>query len=63
MDQDTRLLVGSLFFVVPVILLVVMFFLNRSRGGIGRNWGAVLMVILCWVVGMLLVMKKLDQFL
>lgn len=63
MESDTRLLVGTLFFIVPVVLLVVMFFINRSRGGTGRNWGAVLMVILCWVVGMLLVMKKLDQFL
>jgi hypothetical protein len=62
-EQDTRFLVGTLFFVVPIVLIAVMFWINRRRGSVGSNWGAVLFVGLCWVVGMLLVMKKLDQFL
>lgn len=61
--MDTRTLIGTLFFVIPTVLIVVMFFINRRRGGVGRNWGAVIFVILCWVVGMMLVMRKLDQFL
>jgi hypothetical protein len=61
--MDTSSLVGMLFFVVPTVLLVLWFIIKRRRGQVGSNWGAVLMVILCWVVGMMLVMRKLDQFL
>lgn len=63
METDTRFLVGVLFFIVPIVLIALMFVINRSRGGVGRNWGAALFVGLCWLVGMVLVMKKLDQFL
>lgn len=61
--METRLLLGLLFFIVPTVLLAIGFFIQRRRGRIGSNWGAVLLVILCWVVGMMLVMRKLDQFL
>ncbi|HZX77262.1 MAG TPA: hypothetical protein VFE83_08780 [Lysobacter sp.] len=61
--MDTSFLIGMLFFVVPTVLLVLWFIIKRRRGQVGSNWGAVLMVILCWVVGMMLVMRKLDQFL
>lgn len=60
---ETRMLVGILFFVVPVVLIALFFMINRSRGDVGRNWGAALFVGLCWLVGMLVVMRKLDQFL
>jgi FtsH-binding integral membrane protein len=62
-DSDTRVLIGMLFFIVPTVLLALGFWVQRRRGKIGSNWGAVLLVILCWVVGMMLVMRKLDQFL
>ncbi len=60
--METRVLLGLLFFIVPTVLLAVAFILQRRRGNVGSNWGAVLLVILCWVVGMMLVMRKLDQF-
>lgn len=60
---ETRMLVGILLFVVPVVLIALFFMINRSRGGTGRNWGAALFVGLCWLVGMMVVMRKLDQFL
>jgi len=60
---ETRFLIGMLFFIVPTVLLAIGFWVQRRRGKIGSNWGAVLLVILCWVVGMMLVMRKLDQFL
>jgi FtsH-binding integral membrane protein len=60
---ETRFLIGMLFFIVPTVLLALGFWMQRRRGRIGSNWGAVLLVILCWVVGMMLVMRKLDQFL
>jgi len=62
-ETDTRFLIGMLFFIVPTVLLAIGFWTQRRRGTIGSNWGAVLLVILCWVVGMMLVMRKLDQFL
>lgn len=61
--METRFLIGMLFFIVPTVLLAIGFWVQRRRGKIGSNWGAVLLVILCWVVGMMLVMRKLDQFL
>ncbi|MDR0183553.1 hypothetical protein [Lysobacter arvi] len=61
--MDTRFLIGMLFFIVPTVLLAIGFWVQRRRGKIGSNWGAVLLVVLCWVVGMMLVMRKLDQFL
>lgn len=61
--METRFLIGMLFFIVPTVLLAIGFWVQRKRGKIGSNWGAVLLVILCWVVGMMLVMRKLDQFL
>ena len=61
--METRFLIGMLFFIVPTVLLAIGFWLQRRRGKTGSNWGAVLLVILCWVVGMMLVMRKLDQFL
>ncbi|WP_206860020.1 hypothetical protein [Lysobacter changpingensis] len=61
--METRFLIGMLFFIVPTVLLALGFWMQRRRGRIGSNWGAVLLVILCWVVGMMLVMRKLDQFL
>jgi FtsH-binding integral membrane protein len=60
---ETRFLIGMLFFIVPTVLLAIGFWVQRRRGKTGSNWGAVLLVILCWVVGMMLVMRKLDQFL
>ena len=63
MESDTRFLIGMLFFIVSTVLLAIGFWVRRRRGRIGSNWGAVLLVILCWVVGMMLVMRKLDQFL
>ncbi|HEY0505612.1 MAG TPA: hypothetical protein VGD42_19165 [Lysobacter sp.] len=61
--METRFLIGMLFFIVPTVLLAIGFWVQRRRGNTGSNWGAVLLVILCWVVGMMLVMRKLDQFL
>ena len=61
--METRFLIGMLFFIVPTVLLAIGFWVQRKRGKVGSNWGAVLLVILCWVVGMMLVMRKLDQFL
>ena len=61
--METRFLIGMLFFIVQTVLLAIGFWLQRRRGKTGSNWGAVLLVILCWVVGMMLVMRKLDQFL
>ncbi|MDG2516902.1 MULTISPECIES: hypothetical protein [Lysobacter] len=61
--METRFLIGMLFFIVPTVLLAIGFWVQRRRGKTGSNWGAVLLVILCWVVGMMLVMRKLDQFL
>ncbi|BDU15529.1 hypothetical protein [Lysobacter auxotrophicus] len=61
--METRFLIGMLFFIVPTVLLAIGFWVQRRRGKVGSNWGAVLLVILCWVVGMMLVMRKLDQFL
>ena len=61
--METTFLIGMLFFIVPTVLLALGFWMQRRRGRIGSNWGAVLLVILCWVVGMMLVMRKLDQFL
>lgn len=61
--METRFLIGMLFFILPTVLLAIGFWVQRRRGKTGSNWGAVLLVILCWVVGMMLVMRKLDQFL
>ena len=61
--METRVLLGLLFFILPTVMLAVGFVIQRRRGKTGSNWGAVLLVILCWVVGMMLVMRKLDQFL
>ena len=61
--METRFLIGMLFFIVPTVLLAIGFWVQRRRGKVGSNWGAVLLVILCWVVGMMLVMRKLDQVL
>jgi len=60
---ETRVLLGLLFFIIPTVLLGIGFFVQRRRGKMANNWGAVVLVILCWVVGMMLVMRKLDQFL
>ncbi len=45
-------------FVFPLVVVGVLKFVLRKRGGLADGWGAALVVLMCWIVALLLIRQQ-----
>jgi hypothetical protein len=57
MSEKMWILLGVLF-VFPLLLIALLNWIFRKRGGIGKGWGGALIVTLCWVVALAVILSK-----
>lgn len=46
-------------FTLPVLVIAVLRFIYRRRGGIGTGWGGTLLISLCWLAALLSLVTRI----
>lgn len=46
-------------FALPVVVIGVLRFAYRKRGGIGTGWGGTLLISLCWLAALLSLLMRI----
>ena len=47
--------------VAPIVVVGILRFFLRKRGGLGSGWGGALFVTLCWVVALLAILAQVHS--
>ncbi|MCD9033243.1 hypothetical protein LDO32_16075 [Luteimonas sp. Y-2-2-4F] len=60
--NDITWILVALLVVVPVLIVAVLRFAFRHRGGIGTGIGGAIFVTLCWVAALAIILYRVGVF-
>ncbi len=61
-SNDIVWILVVLLIAIPVLVVAVMRLIYRKRGGIGSGIGGTIFVTLCWVVAIVVILRRTGAF-